>query len=160
MPFSNIGNIINKILLRAEFVATSPAKISKSLHPLCCRGSCVLLLPLRLYLDILKLPPRPSALYQGRRFLAVSVLRVCPALSSILLLHSLSQTINMAPPSAIDIEAARDTEAIVLPYPLSIDEVSARRLKAGRLVAGTAAYTSSDFFKTPVSSAIFRRIPD
>lgn len=57
----------------------------------------------------------------------------------------------MAPPSAIDIEAVRDTEAIVLPNPLTVNGVSARRLKSGKLVAGTAAYTSSDFFKAPVS---------
>lgn len=60
----------------------------------------------------------------------------------------------MAPPSAIDIEAVRDTEAIVLPNPLTINGVSGRRLKAGKLVAGTAAYTSSDFFKSPVSSVL------
>ena len=59
----------------------------------------------------------------------------------------------MAPPSAIAIEAVGDTEAVVLPDPLTINGVSARRLKAGKLVAGTAAYTSSDFFKTPVSWA-------
>jgi aromatic amino acid aminotransferase I len=59
----------------------------------------------------------------------------------------------MAPPSAIDIEAVRDTEAIVLPDPLTINGVPARRQKAGKLVAGTAAYTSSDFFKTPVSTS-------
>lgn len=57
----------------------------------------------------------------------------------------------MAPPSAIDIEAVRDTEAIVLPKPLTVNGVSARRLKAGKLVAGTAAYSDSDFFKGPVS---------
>lgn len=57
----------------------------------------------------------------------------------------------MAPPSAIDIETVRDTEATVLPNPLTINGVAARRLKAGKLVAGTAAYTSSDFFKSPVS---------
>jgi aromatic amino acid aminotransferase I len=56
----------------------------------------------------------------------------------------------MAPPSAIDIEAIRDTEGIALPNPLTVNGVSARRLKAGKLVAGTAAYTSSDFFKSPV----------
>jgi aromatic amino acid aminotransferase I len=57
----------------------------------------------------------------------------------------------MAPPSAIDVEAVRDTEAIVFPNLLTINGVSARRLKAGKLVAGTAAYTSSDFFKSLVS---------
>ena len=57
----------------------------------------------------------------------------------------------MPPPSEINIEAVRDTEAIVLPDPLTVNGVSARRLKAGKLVAGTAAYTSSDHFKSPVS---------
>jgi aromatic amino acid aminotransferase I len=59
----------------------------------------------------------------------------------------------MAPHSTIDIEAVRDTEGIVLPDPLTINGVSARRLKAGKLVAGTAAYTSSDFFKSPVGDS-------
>jgi aromatic amino acid aminotransferase I len=58
----------------------------------------------------------------------------------------------MAPPSAIDIEAVRDTEGIPFPDPLTVNGVAGRRLKAGKLVAGTAAYTSSDFFKSPVSS--------
>ncbi|KAH8591376.1 aromatic amino acid aminotransferase-like protein [Bisporella sp. PMI_857] len=55
----------------------------------------------------------------------------------------------MAPPSAIgiDVEGVRDTEGIVLPDPLTVNGVSARRAKAGKLIAGTAAYTSSDFFK-------------
>ncbi|KAF4628817.1 hypothetical protein G7Y89_g9336 [Cudoniella acicularis] len=53
----------------------------------------------------------------------------------------------MAPPTAIDIEGVTDTEAIVLPDPLTLNGVSARRAKAGKLVAGTAAFTSSDFFK-------------
>lgn len=57
----------------------------------------------------------------------------------------------MAPPTAIDIEAVTDTQAIVLPDPLTINGVSARRAKAGKLVAGTAAFTSSDFFKSSVS---------
>lgn len=57
----------------------------------------------------------------------------------------------MAPPSAIEIEGVTDTEAIALPDPLTINGIASRRLKAGRLVAGTAAGTSSDLFKTPVS---------
>ncbi len=60
----------------------------------------------------------------------------------------------MAPPSAIahgfEAEAVTDTEAIVLPNPLTVKAVAARRVKAGRLVAKTAAPTSSDLFKTPV----------
>ena len=56
----------------------------------------------------------------------------------------------MAPPTAIDIEGVTDTQAIVLPDPLTINGVSARRIKAGKLVAGTAAFTSSDHFKSQV----------
>ena len=56
----------------------------------------------------------------------------------------------MAPPTAIDIEGVRDTEGFALPDPLTVSGVSARRTKAGKLVAGTAAYTSSDYFKSPV----------
>lgn len=60
----------------------------------------------------------------------------------------------MAPPSAIsiDIEGDTDTKAIVIPDPLTVNGVPARRAKSGKLVAGTAAYTSSDFFKSSVSS--------
>ncbi|TVY43480.1 Aromatic amino acid aminotransferase [Lachnellula occidentalis] len=57
----------------------------------------------------------------------------------------------MAPPTAIDIEGVTDTQAIVLPDPLTINGVSARRTKAGKLVAGTAAFTSSDQFKSETS---------
>jgi hypothetical protein len=57
----------------------------------------------------------------------------------------------MAPPTAIDVEAVTDTEAIVMPDPLTVNGVSARRAKAGKLIAGVAAATSSDQFKTPVS---------
>lgn len=57
----------------------------------------------------------------------------------------------MAPPSAIDIEGVTDTQAIVLPDPLTINGVSARRTKAGKFAAGTAAFASSDQFKSDVS---------
>jgi aromatic amino acid aminotransferase I / 2-aminoadipate transaminase len=58
----------------------------------------------------------------------------------------------MAPPSAIsyDIEGVTDTEVIVLPDPLTVNGVASRRAKAGKLVAGTAASTSSNFFKSSV----------
>ncbi len=56
----------------------------------------------------------------------------------------------MAPPSAIDIAAFTDTEAIAIPVPLTVDGIAARRTKAGKLIAGTAAYTTSDFFKSSV----------
>jgi aromatic amino acid aminotransferase I len=56
----------------------------------------------------------------------------------------------MAPPSAIgSIQAVSDTEAaVVVAEPLTINGVAARRAKAGKLIAGVAAYTTSDFFKT------------
>ena len=77
--------------------------------------------------------------------------------STFLLFFSLTPSI-MAPPSAIDIEGVTDTQAVVvLPDPLTVNGVPARRAKAGNLVAGTAAYTSSDFFKGSVSiSSSFR----
>jgi len=60
----------------------------------------------------------------------------------------------MAPPSAIEVavEGTRDADAVVLPDPpLTAHGVSARRAKAGKLIAGTAAYSDSDFFKSPVA---------
>lgn len=36
------------------------------------------------------------------------------------------------------------------PEPLTIEGIKARRAKAGKLVAGTAAYSDSDMFKSPV----------
>lgn len=57
----------------------------------------------------------------------------------------------MSPPSAVEVEGVRDTEGIALPDPLTVNGVAARRRKAGKLVAGTAAFTTSDYFKGPVS---------
>ena len=56
----------------------------------------------------------------------------------------------MSPPSAIEVDTGIDTTSITLPGPLTTKGVAARRAKAGKLVAGTAAYTSSDYFKGPV----------
>jgi aromatic amino acid aminotransferase I len=36
------------------------------------------------------------------------------------------------------------------PEPLTVEGIKARRAKAGKLVAGTAAYSDSDMFKSPV----------
>lgn len=36
------------------------------------------------------------------------------------------------------------------PEPVTIAGIAARRAKAGKLVAGTAAYSDSDMFKSPV----------
>jgi hypothetical protein len=58
---------------------------------------------------------------------------------------------RMSPPSAIDVQAITDTESILLPSSLTSQGIAARRAKAGKLVAGTAAFTSSDNFKGPVS---------
>ena len=65
--------------------------------------------------------------------------------------HTTSSEI-MAPHSSLDVEVEgiRDTEGIVVPDPLLLDVISARRLKAGKLVAGVATLTSSDQFKSPV----------
>ncbi|TAQ83320.1 hypothetical protein B7494_g8357 [Chlorociboria aeruginascens] len=52
-------------------------------------------------------------------------------------------------PTAIDTQAITDTEAFSLLSP--VHEVSARRAKAGKLIAGVASYTSSDFFKSPIA---------
>jgi hypothetical protein len=47
--------------------------------------------------------------------------------------------------------AAKDaTVGEQAPEPLTIEGIKARRLKAGKLVAGTAAYSDSDMFKSPV----------
>jgi aromatic amino acid aminotransferase I len=56
----------------------------------------------------------------------------------------------MAPPSAIDIRGLTDTEAVIYPDPLTVKEVAERRAKAGKLIAGVAAGTSSDLFKSKV----------
>jgi aromatic amino acid aminotransferase I len=58
----------------------------------------------------------------------------------------------MAPHSSLDIEVegVRDTEGIAIPDPVTLQEIASRRLKAGKLVAGTAAFTTSDYFKKPV----------
>jgi aromatic amino acid aminotransferase I len=66
----------------------------------------------------------------------------------------------MAPPSAIsyDIESVTDTEALVFPDPLTVNGVASRRAKAGKLVAGTAAYTSSDFFKSSVRIPLYVKL--
>jgi aromatic amino acid aminotransferase I len=61
----------------------------------------------------------------------------------------------MAPPAAIEVLATSDTQGIVIPDALTVNGVSARRAKAGKLNGGTAAFTSSDFFKHPVSGEIW-----
>lgn len=45
------------------------------------------------------------------------------------------------------LEAVDDTTAIILPNPLTLNSVEARRTKAGRLVAGVAAPADIELFK-------------
>ncbi len=55
-------------------------------------------------------------------------------------------------PHSLDVESLTDTQSLVLPDPLTINDVSAKRAKESKLVAGVAAWTSSDLFKIKVSS--------
>lgn len=57
----------------------------------------------------------------------------------------------MVNPVNIDIEAISDTQGIVVPDPLTVNGLSAHRARAPKLVAGVAAWTSSDMFKVFVS---------
>ncbi|OBT66719.1 hypothetical protein VE03_03865 [Pseudogymnoascus sp. 23342-1-I1] len=63
----------------------------------------------------------------------------------------------MAPPSAIDIRGLTDTEALIYPDPLTVNEVTERRAKAGKLIAGVAAGTSSDNFKGKTHGKLAKR---
>lgn len=63
----------------------------------------------------------------------------------------------MSPPTAIDVEGVRNTETVVIPDPLTVNGVSARRAKAGQFIAGVAAFTTSDHFKTPVGIIFLKR---
>lgn len=62
----------------------------------------------------------------------------------------------MAPPTAIDIdidiEGVTDTQAIVMPDPLTMESVAGHRLKTPKMSGGVAAFASSDMWKTPVRS--------
>ena len=67
----------------------------------------------------------------------------------------------MVNPVNIDIEAVSDTEVIVVPGPLTVNALLAHRAREPRLVAGVAAWTSSDMFKVFVrisNSYNFRKI--
>lgn len=65
----------------------------------------------------------------------------------------------MAPHVAVDVEGVSDTQGIVLPNPLTVNDITNRRVAAGKLVAGTAAFTSSDHFKKPVSQVDETSLP-
>jgi len=51
----------------------------------------------------------------------------------------------MAPHADVHVEAVTDTEAITMPDPLSL--IAARRTKAGKMIAGTAAPSNPEIFK-------------
>ncbi|KAL8846339.1 MAG: hypothetical protein Q9221_008579 [Calogaya cf. arnoldii] len=55
----------------------------------------------------------------------------------------------MSPPSALDVEAATDTQAATFFDRLSVSGVPARRSKAPAVSTGLATYASSDMFKSP-----------
>jgi aromatic amino acid aminotransferase I / 2-aminoadipate transaminase len=65
----------------------------------------------------------------------------------------------MGHPAKIDVEGVSDTQAIVIPDPLTVNGLSAHRARAPKLVAGVAAWTSSDMFKTLVCNDLQKFIP-
>jgi len=73
-------------------------------------------------------------------------------------LNHCQQTTKMGHPATVDMEGVSDTKAIVIPNPLTVNGLSAHRAKAPKLVAGVAAWTSSDMFKTLVCSGILTLI--
>lgn len=52
-----------------------------------------------------------------------------------------------APPTIAHHEGTPQGQA---PVPLTTESIAAQRAKAGKLIAGTAAYSDSDMFKSPV----------
>jgi hypothetical protein len=58
----------------------------------------------------------------------------------------------MVPPSAIDIPAVSGTEAAVA---VTVKSIVAQRARKPKLVAGVAAWCSSDQFKTSVGALSF-----
>ena len=56
----------------------------------------------------------------------------------------------MSPPSALDVEAVSDTQAVSFVERLNVDGVAARRNKAPPVATGVAAYATSEMFKSPV----------
>ncbi|KAL8745086.1 MAG: hypothetical protein Q9190_002733 [Brigantiaea leucoxantha] len=55
----------------------------------------------------------------------------------------------MSPPSALDVEAVSDTQAVSFVERLNVDGVAARRNKAPPVATGVAAYATSEMFKSP-----------
>jgi aromatic amino acid aminotransferase I / 2-aminoadipate transaminase len=56
----------------------------------------------------------------------------------------------MGHPATVDLAGVSDTQAFAIPNPLTVNDLSTHRAKAPKLVAGVAAWTSSDMFKTLV----------
>ena len=59
----------------------------------------------------------------------------------------------MVPPTALDVQAATDTQIATFSDKLSVNGVPARRSKAPAIGGGIAAHSSSDMFKSPVRTS-------
>ena len=59
----------------------------------------------------------------------------------------------MVPPTALDVQAATDTQIATFTDKLSVNGVAARRSNAPAINGGIAALASSDMFKSPASSS-------
>jgi len=56
----------------------------------------------------------------------------------------------MAPPTAIHTNGYEETTSKIMPEPLTVAGVSARRAKAPKISGGIATYAGSEMFKGPV----------
>lgn len=81
-------------------------------------------------------PSRAVNVYSGRRLIHSSPKRPHEALGTAAKLPE-SEPIPVQKPQTV----------------VTINDIKERRAKAGKLVAGTAAYSDSDMFKAPVSSS-------
>jgi hypothetical protein len=77
----------------------------------------------------------------------------------LLFLNRYQYTLKMGYPATIDVEGVSDTQAVVIPNPLTVNGLLAHRARAPKLVAGVAAWTSSDMFKTLVRGELQNLIP-
>jgi aromatic amino acid aminotransferase I len=97
------------------------------------------------------LPPSASApLHSGLRGLRGCTTRRLPAGSSSYF-HSTSQDCSEALATAAKLPDAEPVPPVAPRERITIADIKARRAKAGRLVAPTAAYSDADMFKAPVS---------
>ena len=62
----------------------------------------------------------------------------------------------MVPPTALDVQAATDTQIATFSDKLSVNGVAARRSKAPPISGSIAAHASSDMFKSPVRGSSVR----